>query len=278
MSLIHFNVHRKGNSSKQYTIYDNGNKFLPCWHVPDLAYWHKQELHKQRNVNPGITPIITLMHELPEQCLCMCKTSPCWNCFFVHTGKWNLFIPSNKLRSSFCVSVKILILSLVNFLQAHVLPPFLGTNPISVQVSTGTEFRAPHSTKVKSVNTWGDFSDNCGYSKFMLEYVWIREVCYSHLLLSLLPSQTQYLYQENYFLVYGHTVIFSSREIHLKNYDAKRTFMFHIQCCNETTVKDYTFCPQILFHSSLECGCLVQWILNIFFLLLLTQSIKSWYQ
>lgn len=96
----------------------------------------------------------------------------------------------------------------------------------------------------------------------MLEHVRIRKVCYSHLLLSLLPNGTQYIYQENYFLVYGYTVISSSRERHLKNYDAKRTFIFHIQCCN--TVKDNTLCPQILFHSSLKCGGLVQWILNIF--------------
>lgn len=157
MSLIHFNVHKKGTSSKQYTIYDNRNKFLPHLHVPDLAYWHKQELHKQRNVNPGITPLITLMHELPEQCLCMCKIFPCWNCFLVHTGKWNLFIPSNKLRSSFVFPWNrplIFIVSLVNFLQAQVFPPFLGSNPISVQLSTGTEFRGLHSTKVKWVNTW----------------------------------------------------------------------------------------------------------------------------
>lgn len=206
MSLIHFNVHKKGTSSKQYTIYDNRNKFLPHLQVPDLAYWHKQELHKQRNVNPGITPLITLMHELPEQCLCMCKIFPCWNCFLVHTGKWNLFIPSNKLRSSFVFPWNrplIFIVSLVNFLQAQVFPPFLGSNPISVQLSTGTELRGLHSTKVKWVNTWGDFSDNCGYSKFMLGYVWIRKVCYSHLLLSLYPNGTRYIYQENYFLVYG---------------------------------------------------------------------------
>lgn len=85
--------------------------------------------------------------------------------------------------------------------------------------------------------TRGEFSDNCGYSKFMLEYLWTRKVCYSHLLLSLLPNGTQYTYQENYFLVYGYTVIFSSREIHLKNYDAKRTFIFHIQCCNKQHCK-----------------------------------------
>lgn len=163
---------KKRTSSKQYTIYDNRNNFLPCWHVPDLAYWHRQELHKQRNLNLGITPIITVKHELPEQCLC--KIFPCWNCLFMHTGKWNLFTPCKKLRSKFVFPLYrplILILSLVNFLQAHVLPAFLGSNPISIQVSTGTEFRGPHSTKVKWVNTRGDFSDNCGYSKFMLEYV-----------------------------------------------------------------------------------------------------------
>lgn len=85
--------------------------------------------------------------------------------------------------------------------------------------------------------TRGEFSDNCGYSKFMLEYLWTRKVCYSHLLLSLLPNGTRYTYQENYFLLYGYAVIFSSREIHLKNYDAKRTFIFHIQCCNKQHCK-----------------------------------------
>lgn len=159
---------KKGSSSKQYTIYGNRSKFLPCWHVPQLAYWHKQELHKERDVNPGITPIVTLMPELPKQCLCTCKIFSCWHWFFVHTGKWNLFIPSSKLRSSFEFPwnrLLILILPLENFLQAHVLPPFLGSDPISVQVSTGTEFRGPHSTKVKWVNT-----------RWILWQLWLQQI------------------------------------------------------------------------------------------------------
>lgn len=40
MTSVHFNVYKKRELSKTYTIYDNTNKFLPCWHVTDLASWH----------------------------------------------------------------------------------------------------------------------------------------------------------------------------------------------------------------------------------------------
>lgn len=144
-------------------------------------------------------------------------------------------------------------------------PPSLILTLISVPVSTGTEFRRPHSTQVKWGGTWGDFSDNCGYIKFMLKCVDLESLLFASTLVFLTKWNLIHLSnKKTIFWFMTIHLIFPPRKFTASITVQKEHLYFIYISVTSHNLRDNALYPQVLFHSSLKCGCLVQQILNIF--------------